>query len=157
MSSAVRDCLCHSPHRPWIAWWCFIHNQDKVIWLGILSHLWRPRLFWVAGRAVCLSLCLCYRWPAGVLARQLLGTPGTGVPSTIRASHPDSSGDCHGDPDGYSERLRTRCSRNAHRYVLAKIQHSTYCPSMHTYMTSLLIHWLSPPHCSLAWSYDRSC
>src|SRR4029434_3520196 len=95
---------------------------------------------WLLG-GLCVCLCVCVADAQQVCsARQLLGTPGTGVPSTIRASHPDSSGDCHGDPDGYSESLRTRCSHNAHRYVLATIQHSTYCPSMHTYMTSLLIH-----------------
>ena len=30
--------------------------------------------------------------------------------------------------------------RNDHRSVPAEIQHSIYCPSMHTYTTTLLIH-----------------
>ena len=89
----------------------------------------------VAGRATCLCITDAPQvWPA----HSLLGTPGS---ATIRAPPTDFMGD--------SEREREiawkPCSLllvlgNDHRSVPIEIQHSIYCPSMHTYTTTLLTH-----------------
>src|SRR4029434_4261706 len=82
-----------------------------------------------------LSVSLYYRCPAGVASSFVIGN--TWVCYYKSTAH------------GFHGRFREReiawkpCSllpvlRNAHRSVLTEIQHSIYCPSMHTYTTTLL-------------------
>lgn len=82
-------------------------------------------------------LSLYYRCPAGVASSFVIGN--TWVCYYKSTAH------------GFHGRFREReiawkpCSlllvlRNDHRSVPAEIQHSIYCPSMHTYTTTLLTH-----------------
>src|SRR4029434_3825978 len=92
----------------------YICDVCDIMALFCLTVVTTPPLL-VAGQAVCLCLCVCVADAQQVRsARPLLGTPGSGVPSTIRA-HPTGSME---DSERERERKGKLCSLRSARTLL---------------------------------------